>query len=432
MVAKAAGRNNGKTLEGRTLYIPQMAYAGARLMVSCFHSIGIEARLAPDSDAETLVLGGLHSSGEECLPHKITLGDFLKVCRRPDFDPARTAFLMPTAHGPCRFGQYGPYLRQQLEELGYGDAMVFSPTSANGYSDMGQGAGDFVRSAWMGVICGDLAQKLLLKTRPYELHSGDTDEVFDWAVGEFGKVLAQPGVKPGRRLAQMVEAVVRVRDRFRSIPAKYVKGRPLIGLVGEIFCRLNTFSNDDLARRVEKLGGECWISDVAEWVWYVNWYVEDHTVRQKGRFNLDYFKQWAKTKVQHRYERLLLAPLAEDFKGYEEPHDIREVLDACEPYLPPHGCIGEMVLNAGKSICLYHKGADGVIDISPFTCMNGIACEGVYPAISRACDGMPIRLFYFDGTQTNLDRDLEIFLDLTRAYQRRKQRPRIYPAHFTE
>ena len=89
-----------------------------------------------------------------------------------------------------------------------------------------------------------------------------------------------------------------------------------------------------------------------------------------------------------------------------------------------------MVLSVGKTIYLHRKGADGIIDISPFTCMNGIICEAVYPAVSEACDDLPIRMCYFDGVNTNLDRDLEIFLELTRAYQRRKKHPRVYPDCF--
>ena len=84
-------------------------------MAAAFRSIGIHAEPTPDSDAETLELGGLHSSGEECLPHKVTLGDFLKICRRPGADPRKLAFFMPRAPGPCRFGQYAPYLKQVLE-----------------------------------------------------------------------------------------------------------------------------------------------------------------------------------------------------------------------------------------------------------------------------------------------------------------------------
>jgi len=39
---------------------------------------------------------------------------------------------MATAHGPCRFGQYVPYLRKELNQLGYGDVVIFSPSSENG------------------------------------------------------------------------------------------------------------------------------------------------------------------------------------------------------------------------------------------------------------------------------------------------------------
>jgi len=430
MVANAQQETRGHSLRGRTLYIPQMAYAGARFLAAAFNSVGIDATTAPDSDAETLELGGLHTSGEECLPHKVTVGDFLKVCRRPGFEPGKTAFLMATAHGPCRFGQYAPYLRQLLDELGYGDVMVFSPTCADGYSGIGEGTEELNRSVWMAVVAGDLALRFLLKSRPYETRAGDSDRAFHQTVEEFAGILARPNLKPRQRLKTLVGAVEQMRDRFRAVPADYVKGRPLIGLVGEIFCRHHAFSNDDVARRIEQLGGECWISDIAEWVWYVNWHVEDATSREQGWLNTTMLRHKLQTHVQHGDERKLLAPVIEDLTGYEEPHDIREVLAASEPYLPTRGCIGEMVLSVGKAVYLYGKGADGIIDISPFTCMNGVICEAVYPAVSEAHDDLPIRTFYFDGVNTNIDRDLEIFLDLARAYRSRKRKPRVYPGYF--
>jgi len=43
----------------------------------------------------------------------------MKVLERPGTDPAQVVLFMPTADGPCRFGQYAPYLRRILEENGY-------------------------------------------------------------------------------------------------------------------------------------------------------------------------------------------------------------------------------------------------------------------------------------------------------------------------
>lgn len=360
----------------------------------------------------------------------MTVGDFLKVCRRPDFDPAKTAFMMPTAEGPCRFGQYGPYLRQLMDQMGYHDVMIFSPTSANGYDGFGDNAREVTKSLWLAVVTGDILLRFLLKTRPYERQSGDSDKVFHESLAGFVDILSTPGLSTKKRLRELTGRIEQMRDRFRAVPADYVTGKPLIGLVGEIFCRLNTFSNDEVARRIEKFGGECWISDISEWVWYVNWYVESNTLREQGRWNATMLAHKIKTHLQHKFEHTLLAPVMGDLKGYEEAHDIGEILAASEVYLPRKGCIGEMVLSVGKAIYLHGKGADGIVDISPFTCMNGIICESVYPAVSHAYDDLPIRICYFDGVNTNIDRDIEIFLDLARAYQRRKRKPRVYPDYF--
>ena len=89
-----------------------------------------------------------------------------------------------------------------------------------------------------------------------------------------------------------------------------------------------------------------------------------------------------------------------------------------------------MVLNTGGSIYLHGKGADGIIDISPFTCMNGIVCEAIYPKLSKNYDDIPIKNFYFDGTESDYDRDVEIFLELAGTYKKRKKTKRVYPAHF--
>jgi hypothetical protein len=62
--------------------------------------------------------------------------------------------------------------------------------------------------------------------------------------------------------------------------------------------------------------------------------------------------------------------------------------------------------------------------------MNGIICEAIYPRVSRDLDDMPIRVFYFDGTDRDHDRDVEIFLELANTYRRRKKTRRVYPEHF--
>ena len=257
-------------LEGRRLYLPQMPYGGSYLLAAAIRSIGFDAWPTSDSDERTLDLGGRVTSGDECYPQKITLGDFLRIIEDEGRD--NVAFLMPTANGPCRFGQYLHLIRAKFDELGYDDVPVISITSNDGYSSIGEYSQDLVRTAWRAVLAAghpheDAAQDAALRAREGHDRRGLPGE----PRGRLAEAVSLRG-----RLAQGAPGGVvaghaaRPRAVPRRSPADYDAARPLIGVVGEIFCRQNTFSNFDLIRVVEEQGGECWLSDIGEWVWYTD------------------------------------------------------------------------------------------------------------------------------------------------------------------
>ena len=173
------------------------------------------------------------------------------------------------------------------------------------------------------------------------------------------------------------------------------------------------------------------MSDVTEWVWYTNWSQKDLLRRDGKTISLTMLGAVVKNAFQRRDEHGLLRPFHDDFVGYEEPKDIyADVLEPAWPYLPADGALGEMVLSVGKSIYLHGRGADGIIDISPFSCMNGIITEAVYHAVAAAHDDIPIRNFYFDASSSNMERDLDIFMELAQEYRQRKRQTRVYPKCF--
>ena len=397
-----------------------MAYGSARAFAAVFRALGIDADVVPPSDERTREVGGRYTSGDECYPAKVTVGDFMKLLEEPGVDPARVVLFMPTANGPCRFGQYAPYLKQILASNGYSRTQVISPSSDNAYEGLGEVARPFVRTGWRALVGADILQKMLLKIRPYERTKGEADKVYELCLQDLCSTIDGTSTEPAVQLRAMQQSLLRSRDRLRSVQILRDPATPLIGIVGEIFCRLNTFSNEDLVRRLEEYGGAAWISDISEWVWYTNTEIFRRLKLERRLFSKEALGAWVRQRVQHHDEHELLEPFREDFAGCEEP-DIHEVLENAQPYLPREGAMGEMVLNVGKAVCLAKKGVDGIIDISPFTCMNGIVCEAIYPRLSRDLGGIPIRNFYFDGTQSDLDRDLGVYLELARSYQRRKK-----------
>ena len=415
-------------LYGKKTYLPRMVEGSARALAAVMRSLGIDVEVVPPSDARTLELGGKYSSGDECYPLKVTLGDFLRVLEQPGTDPKKTAFFMVSGQGPCRFGQYVHYLKWVLKERGYGEVTVFHPSTEYGYSDFGEASDLFTRGAWRAIVSGDILLKLLLKTRPYEVESGSADRAFEESLEELCRVLEISYPNDKAQMAAMKECLLRARGSFRGVPVRFDTQKPLIGVVGEIFCRLNDFSNRHLVRRLEEAGAEVWMNDMAEWIWYVN--VDQFRMLKlhNRQVSMEALGAHIRNTIQHHDEHALLEMFREDFRGYEEPKHVREVLECAQPYLPWTGVNGEMVLNVGKAIYFAHKGLDGVIDISPFTCMNGIVGEAVYPRVSRDNAGIPIRNFYFDGTQSDLERDIGIFLELAKSYQRHKPWPRQMPA----
>ncbi len=414
-------------LNGKVVYIPAMAEGSVEAFSAVFRWLGIQAYPTPPSDERTRELGAKFTNGDECYPAKVTVGDFVRIMERPGFDPNRTAFFMATAEGPCRFGQYAPFLKKMLRDAGYPEVQILSPTSENGYRDIGSVSGTFVRAGWRALVAGDTLRKALQRTRPYETTPGAADRAFKESVDDVCHAIESSC--PKCQLELIVDSMERAHERFRKVPALYDREVPLIGVVGEIFCRLNNFSNDDLVRKLESYEAEGWISDIMEWIGYTN-QEQERRLKLVGRtWSLDMGKALLRDHIQHEDEHALTAPWHEDAVGYEEP-PIQEVLAMAQPYLPVSGAMGEMVLSIGKAAYLAKHGADGIIDISPFTCMNGIVSEAIYPKLSKDYGGIPIRNFYFDGTQSDLDRDLGIYMELARSYREKKQWPRKYPAYF--
>ena len=416
-------------LAGKTVYIPIMAEGSSEAFSAVFRWLGVDASPTPPSNERTRELGAKHCNGDECYPAKVTVGDFIRVLEQPEVDPKRTMFFMPTAEGPCRFGQYAPFLAKTLREIGHSDVQILSPTSQNSYDGLGEISTPFMRAGWRALVAADVLRKALQRTRPYELVPGSADKVYQESLADLCAAIENSCSDNDCQLKAMVASMKRARDGFRQVPADYDPNVPLIGVVGEIFCRLNTFSNEDLIRKLEGYGAESWLSDISEWVQYTN---AEHLRKLKlvGRYwTLDMLKAQLRGHIQGSDEHALLEPFKDDFVGYQEP-EVQELFQCAQPYLPNHGVFGEMVLSVGKAVYLAKHGADGIIDISPFTCMNGIVSEAVYPKVSKDFGGIPIRNFYFDGTQADLDRDLGIYMELTRSYREKKAFRRKYPHYF--
>ena len=122
---------------------------------------GIDAVPLPMADEESLELWRKYTSGKECYPCIITTGDIVKTTRKPDFDPQNSGFFMPTAFGPCRFGQYNKFHRMVLDDLGLTQVpMIVLDQTTDYHGDLDKLGPNFKRYAWEAILMVDILHKM--------------------------------------------------------------------------------------------------------------------------------------------------------------------------------------------------------------------------------------------------------------------------------
>lgn len=343
------------------LLLPTMGKFGSPLLAGAFASVGIRAETLPPADAEILKIGRGNSSCKECLPLQTTIGSILKYLQQDRQKDEITAYFMPNAHGPCRFGQYNVLTRRLIARNNIPDIAVFSPTTRNCYGGLGT---KFYLSAWRAIIIGDLFDEMWStiltaatdkKAALELLHAGHRDILRviaeDWRVlaGQLRKCAVQLGsITLDRAYAEI----------------------PKITLAGEIYVRHDPLSLQQLVEKMAERGFIVRTAQNSEWFKYLDWLIKNDILGKKSmKFQLvHWFKERTDVKL-----RELLAPAGLFYHG-----DMRvgHVVDLGAQYLSPQ-VQGEAILTIGSAFHDILSPSCGIIAIGPFGCMPSKVAEAV-------------------------------------------------------
>lgn len=393
----------------KTIYIPYMCDHNYVLQAA-LQAFGVPAEVLAPPDEESARLGMGLVIGKECAPCMITVGDIIRLARRADVDPTRAVVLMPTTHGPCRFGQYTVLQRHLLDEQGLQDLEILSPDSSNSYHEFGEKPARTRLLAWDGIVAVDLLQQLLHRFRPYETEPGSADTIYAEGLERILGAVRQKG--------KIADVVRWCGDAFESLPIDDSEPRPLIGLVGEIYVRFNDYTNQGLIRRIEKLGGEVMLASIMEWLYLTTW-DPGYYARLRGNYGMFLVYRLTEAYQRHR-ERVLTRPVARLLRN---PYEMstRDIKESTRPYLDP--MVGtEAVLTLGKAIEMANRGASGILAVMPFSCMPGIVSAAIAPRMRADMGNIPwLDVSYDLQKSTNIQTRLEAFMSQACHFQRRAQ-----------
>jgi predicted CoA-substrate-specific enzyme activase len=356
--------------------------------------LGTEVEYLPMADQETLEMGRKHTSGKECLPMIVTLSALLNYLKnRPE---QQFSYFMPRAGGPCRFGQYQLLTKIILEKLGLSERVkVISPTSETGYRLSDQFDSPMIAKSWAFITFVDFLKDALLETRPGEENSGESERVFEKYLRKAENMVLKTsndwsGFKKLWGAKQLAEEAT---EEFKKIP-QTATGRkiPRILVTGEIYVRLDEFSNNQVIRELEALGAKVKLAPFREWINYTTYQRRKRLTIQKQKLRKVYLTWFLQRQIEAQLYQIFAQAL-----GWQKDHHIEEILKTAEPYLSKLKPLGESALTIGLPLLLWRKKEiDGVVLVGPFECMPTRIGETQLALISEQTD-LPVLNLSFSG-----------------------------------
>ena len=157
---------------------------------------------------------------------------------------------------------------------------------------------------------------------------------------------------------------------------------------------------------------------IGEWLLYVT-HSSRHdawVARHFGRLLQIIIKDRIQKKDEHRLEECFHGSI----KNLKEP-SIAETLEMAKDYLHP-SFEGEAILSMGKSRDFVRKGACGLVNIMPFTCMPGTVVNSLFKRFREDHDNIPFLNLAYDGQEQSHTRTrLEAFMYQVRQFGERRK-----------
>jgi predicted nucleotide-binding protein (sugar kinase/HSP70/actin superfamily) len=423
-------------VSGRILLIPEMNPFASRLLAASFRAFGVSAQVMETYTG--LAWGKEFTSGKECFPCQITLGDILEHLHQEKqrlgvgFSADRYVYFLPEADGPCRFGMYNKMQRFVLDRFEeFRDIPIAYLSTQDSYSVAGllpaKEARYFRRLAYLACISADVLERVVWRVRPYELRHGMTDAFMDRSLTAMASLIETVGAK--RHFHHLFALLEDITATARTFIDTEQPRRPRIGIVGEIYLRCHPQANQQIIREIERLGGEVVNATLGEWVNYISFETARRLRRdllqawQKREFRSlpGICRQWLEQEIEKLYQiwrQQQAYRRAWRHLNIQPDHQIATIEKWLDNNHLFHFDIGtEAALSIGGALEYAHDGFDGVVNVYPFTCMPSTICSAILKPLLHQ-ERIPYLDASFDGTsQPNHEAVLRTFMYQAKQHQ---------------
>lgn len=339
---------------------------------------GYNVAVLPSLDKGAIDEGLKFVNNDACYPAIITIGQLVEALQSGDYDLDNVSVMMTQTGGGCRATNYIPLLRKALKDAGFDKVPVVSISMGNQGVESNPGFtydGKMLKRILIAALYGDLFERVVYRTRPYEVEKGSVD-----ALHKKWLATVQKNVQNGS-MREFNRNMKRIIKDFDTVPLTD-EIKPRVGVVGEILVKYSPTANNDLVRLLEAEGAEVVVPDI---IGFMNYSLYNQIWKYEN-LGIPY-----KTKILSQIGIKLIEicekPMdkalrnSERFTGIESIYDIAE---GASKILSIGNHTGEGWFLTGEMIELLKHGVHNIVCMQPFGCLpNHVVGKGAIKELRR-------------------------------------------------
>ena len=351
-------------------------------------------------DRSQLERGLQYTSGRECLPLPICVGQLLQALERRQ--PGEiVGFFMVRGGAPCVVDSYMGYFERLLAVQQFPDVFMFDLRKENDYG--GFDLAELTRALSAAIPVADILVEIEHVLRVVDADGGVDQLRQHWE--QFAATAAS--------LGQFHAGLPGFIDRLAALPrTRDPLSCPRVAVTGDFFTRFSPFFMEGIAELYAKRGIILKPVDVSELVLYAAYRdvagaAQSWGLKPGGRafakactrvFQPDgkqYLQQWLSYEAERKCEVHYRSLFRKTRLLVARPNAIPALFEKAAEHVSP-ALHGEVIPTVGKGLEAAREGYDGLIVIGPFNCLPYRISEAILKPLSIQ-QGMPILSYESDG-----------------------------------
>ncbi len=362
--------------EKYNILCPQMAPIHFELIESAVKSCGYNFHLLRECTPKTVEIGLKYVNNDACYPSILTTGQLIEALQSGKYDLDKTAVIMSQTGGGCRATNYIGFIRKALKDAGFANIPVISFNVVGMEKMPGfKITPALIERLMKCVIYGDLLQKLSSKNRAYEIHKGETNELYTKWLSNCKNLVANSSLK------EFKKSIYEMVDDFEKIELNNSVEKPKVGIVGEVLIKYQPFGNNYVAEKLEAEGAEVIYPDFMGFVKFI----ATHKITFNQLINTDSAKAKIFKLAIHFvdiFEQDEIIALKNSKKDYLLPCNIFDLEKNVKDILSIGNQTGEGWFLTAEMVEYIEHGINNIVCVQPFACLpNHVVGKGVIKTI---------------------------------------------------